>query len=395
MNLGFVFGYGFRPFFFLAAAWGALAVPLWLLAYAGVAGAVTAHADRYWHAHELVYGYAAAAIGGFLLTAIPNWTGRKPVGGWLLGGLVALWLVGRLGMCVGQGTGWVVAAVDLAFVPALMAVAAREIVGGRNWRNLVVLIFLGLLAGANVWYHATLLAGAAPSPALRLAIATLVMLIVFIGGRITPGFTRNWLVKQGIRRLPPEFGMMDRLALAGTAPALVSWVIEPAAAVTGGLAAAAATLLGLRLARWRGLAARVEPLLLVLHAGYAFVPIGFLLVAAHAFGALPTPDAALHAWTAGAVGTMTVAVMTRATLGHSGRALVATPGTVLIYGAVVLGAALRIIAPLVPAAFLPLLQAGGVAWAAGLAAYVAVYGPILLGLDAGRRQPTPSISPRS
>src|SRR5690606_36137038 len=142
-----------------------------LAAFAGVAGSDLAFGDRHWHGHELVFGYAAAAIGGFLLTAIPNWTGRRPVGGWLPGALVAVWLVGRVAMLTGFATGWVPAAVDLAYLPLLAAIAGREIVAGRNWRNLIVLPFLGLLFAGNLWFHWALAQEGVAALPLRFTVA--------------------------------------------------------------------------------------------------------------------------------------------------------------------------------------------------------------------------------
>jgi len=374
-----VLNHAFRICFLLAAMWAAAAVPLWLLSYAGALSLSNVYGEMAWHAHEMLFGYAALVVCGFLFTAIPNWTGRLPVAGWPLAILVLIWLAGRLAMLNADRIGTMATAViDVAFLAAVLAVAGREIIAGKNWRNLRVLVLVFWLLLANVAFHASVLSGDATDLSLRGSVGALVALITLVGGRLAPSFTRNWLVKRGTDRLPAPFGRLDAIAIASGVVALLLWVISPSSAATGAVAALAALLLTWRLARWRGWATRPEPLLLILHLGYAFVPLGFALLAGNTWrpDMIPT-SAVIHAWTAGAVGTMTLAVMTRSSLGHTGHALTATPATVAIYVAIVSAALLRVAAPFASQWQYGLLNVSGAAWTLAFLIFVASYGPIL------------------
>jgi uncharacterized protein involved in response to NO len=376
-----LFAAGFRPFFLCAAAWAALAVPLWLLAFAGAIEIPTALTPATWHVHEMIFGYGAATVAGFLLTAIPNWTGRLPLQGRPLAGLVLLWLLGRAAVLVSArfgGAGFAAIA-DLAFPLVFLAVVAREIVAGRNWRNLPMVGALALLLAGNGLVHAEALGWSTTAAAgNRLGIATLLMLISLVGGRIVPSFTRNWLVKQQSgAATPASFDAFDRVAMALTALALVAWVAAPDTLIAPIMELAAGVALAGRLARWRGGRTWREPLVLVLHLGYGWLALGFILLGlSHFVPALP-PTAALHALTAGAVGTMTLAVMTRASLGHTGHALTARPGTIAIYALVNLAALLRLAAPFGASEYLALLSLAGAAWSAAFGLFVLLYAPIL------------------
>jgi uncharacterized protein involved in response to NO len=377
-----LFSAGFRPFFLCAAAWAALAVPLWLFAFAGHIEVPSRLAPTTWHVHEMVFGYAAATVAGFLLTAIPNWTGRMPLQGGPLIGLVLLWLIGRVAVLVSAHLGGaaIAAVADLAFPAVFVAVIAREIVTGRNWRNLPMVGALTLLLAGNCLVHAEALGGWASAAAgNRLGIATLLMLITLIGGRIVPSFTRNWLAKAlPGDALPAPFDAFDRIVMALTALALVVWVVRPDGPVAAPLEIAAGVALAARLARWRGGGTWREPLVLVLHLGYGWLALGFILLGVSEYIAWLPPTAALHALTAGAIGTMTLAVMTRASLGHTGGALVAGRGTVAIYALVTLGALLRLLAPLGGSEYLLLLWLAGLAWSGAFGLFVLLYGPALM-----------------
>jgi uncharacterized protein involved in response to NO len=376
-----VFSAGFRPFFLLAGLWSAVAVPVWLYAYAAGLALPGALPAVIWHVHEMVFGFAFAAAAGFLLTAIPNWTGRLPLRGAPLAMLALLWLAGRAAVLLSSHLGAAVAAlIDLAFPVALMSVVARELVAGRNWRNLPMLAALALLFAGSLLVHLHALGLAYTGLAgNRLGVATLLMLIALVGGRIVPSFTRNWLAKHRPGgKMPAPTGPPDLAALAAAFAALAAWVAAPEAVVTQWLALAAGLALGLRLSRWCGLATVREPLLFVLHAGYGWLAFGLLLLGVNGIAPFLPPGAALHALTVGAVGTMTLAVMTRATLGHSGRALEAGAATTLAYLLVSLGALLRLAAPLAGEAFLALTLAAGAAWSAAFLLFVATYGRLLM-----------------
>ncbi len=371
--------HAFRTCFLLASLWAAAALPLWLMSYSGVITLDSAYGEMNWHAHEMVFGYAALVICGFLFTAIPNWTGRLPVSGWPLALLVLTWLAGRLAMLQATHLGLATAAViDLAFLAAMIAVAGREIVAGKNWRNLRVLVIVTWLLLANVAFHAAAISGAAADLSLRGSIGALIALITLVGGRLAPSFTRNWLVKQGATALPAPFGKLDAAGIGCAVVGLLLWIVAPDGVATSAVAALAAILLIGRLLRWRGWATRREPLLLILHVGYAFVPLGFLLLAVSAVRPDLVPiSAVVHAWTAGAIGTMTLAVMTRASLGHTGRALTATPATTAIYIAIVLAALLRVSAAFALEWRIALIDVAGAAWTAAFLLFAASYGPLL------------------
>jgi uncharacterized protein involved in response to NO len=324
----------------------------------------------------MVFGYAAATVAGFLLTAIPNWTGRMPLQGGPLAVLVLLWAVGRIAVLSSAGIGVESTAVlDLAFPLTFLAVVAREIMAGRNWRNLPMLAALALLLTGNLLVHLEAL-GVASTAELgnRIGIATLLMLISFVGGRIVPSFTRNWLTKQRPEiSAPAPFDVFDRVVLVATATALAVWVALPEAAVAPWVELVAGLALGVRLARWRSYATLREPLLWVLHLGYGWLALGFLLLAANRLVPLLPATTALHALTVGAIGTMTLAVMTRASLGHTGRPLTAGLGTTSIYVLITLAAVLRLLAPLDGAHYLLLLAMAGAAWSGAFGLFLLLY----------------------
>ena len=371
---------GFRPFFLVASVWAAVAIPLWLELYSGRASLPTLLQPLVWHVHEMVFGYAAATVAGFLLTAVPNWTGRLPLQGGPLAVLIGLWTVGRLAVLFSGAIGPIAAAVaDLSFPTVFLAVVAREIIAGRNWRNAPVMAALALLLAGNLLVHLAAL-DIADTAELgnRLGLATLLMLIALVGGRIIPSFTRNWLVKtQPAVTAPTAEGVFDRAVLALTALALLVWVYDPYGTLAVAAELAAGIGLTLRLARWRGLRTLREPLLLVLHLGYAWLALGLLFLGLDRLLLFLPPTAALHALTVGAIGTMTLAVMTRASLGHTGRPLKAGPVTIAIYLLITLAAVLRVLSPLSDEHAAMLLYAAGAAWSAAFGLFAIFYGRAL------------------
>jgi uncharacterized protein involved in response to NO len=359
--------------------WAALVVAVWLPLLAGSLTLPTAFAPIEWHVHELTYGYVPAVVAGFLLTAVPNWTGRLPVTGGPLLALVALWAAGRLGVLLSARIGMAgAAAIDLAFLAVLIGVMAREIVAGGNLHNLKVLVLVGLLLVGNAVFHAEAILAQNGGYGTRIGIGAIILLIVLIGGRIVPSFTRNWLARARPGRLPASFGRLDAIAVAAAAAAIPAWIAWPYAAPTAALAAAAGLLHAVRLGRWAGYRTAGEPLVLILHIAYAFVPVGFALLALSiAAPGLVAASGALHGWTVGAIGTMTLAVMTRASLGHTGQALTASPAARLIYAAIVIAAAARILC-----AFDiwrdTLLTVSAAAWVLAFAGFAASFGPMLV-----------------
>ncbi len=374
-----LFSYGFRPFFLAAAAWAAFGILLWLPQFEGEITLPTAMPPLDWHVHEMIYGYIAAAVAGFLLTAIPNWTGRLPVCGPSLALLAALWLAGRLAILTSAVIGGAVAAVvDVSFLVALAAVVAREIVAGKNWRNLRVLAIFAVLITGNIVFHAEVLYSGAAEYGPRIGIAAVILLIALIGGRIVPSFTHNWLVRNNPGRVPVPFGRFDAVSLAGSAVALATWIAFPTNAAAGVLLILAGVLQAGRLARWAGDRTWADRLVAVLHVAYAFLPLGFLLLgSAVLWPAELPPSAGLHAWTVGAFGLMTLAVMTRASLGHTGQPLRASPATQAIYALAAIAAVARIAAAL--AGGMALLHVAAFAWIAAFGGFVIVFGPLLAG----------------
>jgi uncharacterized protein involved in response to NO len=371
---------GFRPFFLGSGLWAAAALTVWIAMLTQGIALPSRFDPLAWHIHEMLFGFVMATIGGFLLTAIPNWTGRLPVRGLPLLVLAGSWLLGRIACLVSAALpAWLATGADLLFPVLLAAAAAREIIAGRNWRNLVVLGPVSLLGVANLLMHLEA-NGAAIPPGLgwRLGLGAIIVLITVIGGRIVPSFTRNWLAKRPGAALPASQGRLDLAALVVLPVGLALWVAWPDLRAAGVVLLCAAALHLCRLARWRGLSTRAEPLLLVLHIGYAWVVLGVALLGLVTLGVDIPPSAAIHALTAGAIGTMTLAVMTRATRGHAGRPLAADRPTVLIFALVILAALARIAAALSTGWFLPLLVASAALWIAAFACFVLAYAPMLL-----------------
>jgi uncharacterized protein involved in response to NO len=320
-----LFSYGFRPFFLFAGLFAVAVIPMWWLIWRGDVSISGHLAPTDWHIHEMIFGYGAAVVAGFLFTAVPNWTGRMPTRGWPLAVLLALWLLGRVGVAGVLPIGPVVAVVvDQMFLLAVAAMIAREIVAGRNWKNLKVLVPVSLLWAANILFHIEALTNGIADTGRRLGIAILIFLIMLIGGRIVPSFTRNWLAQRRSERLPQAFNRFDGACILTGAAALICWVAAPFHDVSVFVGFAAAALHLIRLLRWRGLATWRSPLLLMLHVAYLMVPLGLASIGAGAAG-LVGPAVSAHLLGIGAVAGMTLAVMMRATMGHTGRPLVAGP----------------------------------------------------------------------
>ena len=374
-----LFSQGFRPFFLLAGLWAPTGLLLSLAMLFGFVDLPIIGAAMSWHAHEMLFGFVAAAVAGFILTAVPNWTGRLPLQGAPLAILVALWFAGRLAMVFGDALGAVLAgAIDAAFLIALIAAVAREIIVGGNWRNLPIVGALTALAAANLLFHAEAAewtdTGGVPT---RLGLAVIVVMVALIGGRVVPSFTRNALAKANEEKLPAAMGPLDALHMAATVAAGLIWAAAPEGAVTGAALLLAAALGVLRLARWRGTRTFGEPLLWSLHLGYLWLAVALALLGLAALTEAIPVTAGIHALTAGAFGTMILAVMSRATLGHTGRPLSAGAGLAGAYLLVGSAAALRIAATITDRASDTLLVLSAASWCAAFLAFLAVCGPML------------------
>jgi len=378
-----LFSYGFRSFFLGAAIFCGLAVPAWVLIFSGAGNAAFLYAPRDWHVHEMLFGFLPAVITGFLLTAIPNWTGRSPVKGMPLMLLWALWLGGRLVMAMPWLTPLVSAIVDGAFLVVLVGMVWREMAGSGNWGLAPMGTLISLYAGANMLFHVLALRGAETDLPERMALAVVIMLLTFIGGRVTPNFTRNFVVQERMTERPAPFSRFDVVSLVLVGVAAVAWMVQPQVLGTGWALVAAGSANLVRLLRWRGWVTWREPLVLILHLGYGWLVLSLLALGGAILGLGLKATDAVHVLTTGAVGAMTLGVMTRASLGHTGRPLHAGSLTIAIYVLVNLGAMVRVFGP---AAGLPtnlMLGLAAVGWSGAYILFAVLYGPFLVrpGID--------------
>ncbi len=354
---------GHRPLFLLTGIWSVLAMAAWM---AGLGGLLPASADTIgmsWHGHEMLFGFAGAALGGFLMAAVPNWTGTGPFRGTIVVVLVGLWLAGRVGNLM-PGLGWL----DLAFLPVVALLALGRIVRARNHRNIQVPLMLLALAGLDTWHHLD-----ADARALRPAVHVVVALVALVGGRVVPAFTRNALRRQGLEVDCTTPKWLDRLAVPSVLAVAVAEMAVPSSMTTAALAALSALILLARMRHWQSLATIRQPILWILHLGYIWLPVGLALEASAVFAGWPSPFAALHGLTAGAIGVMVLAVASRAGLGHSGRPLVVGPAITLAYVLVLASAAVRVFATGASAIFV-----AGTLWCLGFGLFAWVYAPILV-----------------
>ncbi len=372
------FSYGFRPFFLGAALFAGVAVPVWILMLTGTGNQVLLSTARDWHVHEMLFGFLPAVIAGFLLTAVPNWTDRPAIQGRELMMLFTLWLAGRVAMAIPPAIPMVSAIVDGAFLVALVGLLWRELAAGKSWGHAPVAVAISLYAAANITFHVLALSGTETDLALRLALALDLFLLTFIGGRLTPNFTREFLAGLGNRERPTPFSRFDGLSIALVLMAAGAWTVQPQASVTGWIfVAAGAVNLG-RLLRWYGWLTWREPLVLSLHVGYGWLTLSMLVLGFALLGIGLAKEDAVHALTTGAVGVMTLAVMTRASLGHTGRPKQAGPATICMYLLVTLGAALRVFGPGTGLPTNLVFGLAAVSWSGGYLLFALIYGPFLL-----------------
>lgn len=375
-----ILSYGFRPFFLFGGLYTGLSILLWLPQFYGELALATLFAPVDWHVHELYFGFLPAIVTGFLFTAVPNWTGRMPLQGNALLALLLLWLAGRVAVTFSTHIGWQWALiVDSAFLIAVAIVIAREIIAGANWRNLKVLLPLLVLAAANIAFHLEAHFVGVSDISRRLAALAAITLIMLIGGRVIPSFTRNWLVRENPGRLPAAFSRFDMVSIALGIAALGVWTAFPESLGAAVTMAAAALLHFIRLGRWAGDRTLRDPLVWILHAGYLFVPVGFALIAAAIL--LPehvSPLAGVHAFGVGAVGGMTLAMMVRASLGHTGQALRAGPAVSFLFLAVLAAAVARILAAVTDSHTGLSLHVAAFAWMVAFCGFAVVVGPALV-----------------
>jgi uncharacterized protein involved in response to NO len=364
---------GFRPFFLLVGLWAVIALGAWIAMLEGGSALPSRFAPMDWHIHEMIFGLVMAAITGFLLTAIPNWTSRLPVSGGPLALLAALWLAGRLAVMFSAFLSpFAASAIDLSFTGAVMFVAGREIVAGRNWKHVTVLVPLSLMFAGNLLMHL-----GQTGTGWRLAMAAITFMVALIGGRIVPSFTRNRLKKEGIAEPQPTPGPLVAGSLLSLSAGMIGWAFAASPRGFGLLLLFSAGLHAIMLAQWKGAATWREPLLLILHVGYGWLVFGLLLLGLSLFDLGIPESAAVHALTAGAFAVMILAVMTRASLGHTGRALHANRLTIWLYAFANLAALLRVGAALSPEFSTLLIRLSALFWINAFLLFVADYAPIL------------------
>jgi len=370
-----VLALGFRPFFLAAGAAAVLDVAIWLAMLRGLWPQPSHLAGIAWHAHEMLFGYLAAVLAGFLLTAVRNWTGMPTATGARLAALLGLWLAGRLAPWLGLPP-WIAALVDLAFLPALAWALWRPLWHGPNPVNRVFLaVFAGMIL-ANAFVHLDalgLLPGGA-SRGYRLMLDLMVLVILLVSGRVMPFFIRSVIADAR----PRTFASLERLTFAMATAFLVADVIAPFDSIAGGLSIMLGLIQVVRLVGWHDRRVWVTPMLTVLQAGLLWLALGLILDGLPAFTSIPARGA-LHALTIGAIGVLTLGMMARVAVGHTGRAMEASPLTLVAFVCINLAAVLRGLGPLLdPARYHIWLMAGGVGWILAFGLFLWVHAPMLV-----------------
>ncbi|QKG72182.1 NnrS family protein [Erythrobacter mangrovi] len=370
---------GFRPFFLGAGLWAVVVIPVWLWSLEMGTMRIGALDPLAWHRHEMLFGFVGAAITGFALTAVPNWTGRLPIAGWPLAALAIWWLTARLvPFVLPELPLTLLALIDAGFYLGLAGLILREILQAKN-RNIPVALVIALFAIADLLDYAGLAGLVTTDYGVRVGITLTVILVSLIGGRIVPSFTRNWLQKEQIGgELPNGPNRFDLAVIFVTAAALIAWTLAGSTPAVSTALMLAGALQAVRLARWRGWRTLASPIVLVLHLGYAWIPLGLLLLGGAGFYAWLPQSAGIHALAVGALAGMILAVMTRATLGHTGRVLHAGPATRASYLALHLAAIARVCASLIPAYYLLLLRSSAALWIAAFGLFLLAYVPLML-----------------
>jgi uncharacterized protein involved in response to NO len=369
-----LFALGFRPFFLLAGISAVLLVPLWIHSFSGASAAFVYYDPLTWHGHEMLFGYSVAVIAGFLLTATQNWTGLPTANGKALVGLALVWLGGRVLPFFAPP--WLIAAVDLSFLPLLGIAIALPILRSRQRQQLVFLLVLAALTVANLMVHLQLL-GFEPSSArlgLKLATYLVILLVVILGGRVIPFFTDRGLGGETSR----SWKTVEILSIASLPLLVVMDLASAPQLAIAVLAGLAALLHAIRLYGWYQTAIWRVPLLWVLHLGYAWIVIGLLLLALGVGGYI-NPLLYLHAFTLGTIGGMTLGMMARVSLGHTGRELKVGWPLSTAFALINLAAVTRIILPLFYAQSYNLwIMLAGIFWTLAFALFLLVYAHILI-----------------
>lgn len=369
------FSAGFRTFFFSAALFAGIAVFLWLFLY------IDNSADLFpnklnplaWHVHEMLFGYLSAVIAGFLLTAIPNWTGQPGLCENKILSLFIIWCLGRICMFF-LWPSVLAVFIDSLFLIILAAYAWVAIILAGLKRNIIICILITLLALSNIFFHGQYYFAESYGLGQRAAVAIILVLMSIIGGRVIPVFTTNWLEKKNVKSLPVVQGKLDIFCIIFTVISLSLWVVKPWSLYTGMFLVINGLSHIYRMSRWRFTATLTEALLWILHVAYFWLAIAILLLGCQIlFPDLFPGNMAIHAVTSGAAAVFPIAIMTRATLGHSGCQLTADSITVLIYFLVMAGALIRVLAVYVSGNYTLLIFISGILWASGFLVFCIHY----------------------
>jgi uncharacterized protein involved in response to NO len=371
---------GFRPFFTLAAIFAVLFVPAWVGMVSGAWPAPRWLSPSLWHAHEMVYGLVSAAVAGFLLTAVPSWTSARPLSDARLAMLAALWLQGRIAMLAASALSpMLVAVLDLSFAISLLAVLTPPLLRAEQRRNRIFILALAIFLAGNALFHSDALGlwPGAGAVAARVAVDAALLLVVLVGGRIIPAFTQSALLRAGTPGTLRSHRWLDQASIVLTAAVAAADLLAPGTRVGGALKLSAALTLALRMTGWQPMWSRRDPLLWSLHAGFACAPCGLVLLALPDLRFAVSPMAGLHLLAIGCFGTLILSVMSRVSLGHTGRELRAPRALPLAYAAMLLAAIVRVTGALLPGHSRLSTLVAGALFASSFAIFLVVYLPIL------------------
>jgi uncharacterized protein involved in response to NO len=376
-----LFAYGFRSNFFLAGVAAMLLIPLWAMSFVTGTSLGSGWPPTLWHAHEMLFGFIASAIAGFMLTAVPSWTGQKGFAGAPLGALAAVWLSARL--LIASSSLWppvVPAIVDLAFLPFLAVLVMIPLLRSKN-RNSPLLLVLSAFWLTNLVFHIALIRGDAPLArhSLIVGIDIVLFLVTVIGGRIVPAFTTAALRQQGVDGVLRSRTVITVMSVAAMGCIIASDVFWPDSRIAGIIAGVTALIQFLRLLQWRTLHTLRQPIVWILHLAYAWLPLGLALKAAALLGGYGIAAFWLHALTIGSLTTMITAVMTRASLGHTGRALTVHPLITAAYVLLTAAALVRVFGFYAGLSYPLVITWAAIFWTTSFALFVGVYTPILWG----------------
>ncbi|MCP5090541.1 MAG: NnrS family protein [Gammaproteobacteria bacterium] len=376
------FAYGFRPFFLLAGVYAAIGMAVWLWTYTTESSPPWSLPPQLWHSHEMLFGFIGAAVAGFVLTAVPSWTGSRGFAGTPLVALVILWFAGRIVFALPDAIPLIfVSLADALFLPAVIVTIAPSLFRTRN-RNMVLLLVITAFWAADLVFLRAAYAGdiATASAALRVGIDVILFLLTIIAGRIVPSFTANALRKHGMDVSLRSTKTVERGVIVAMIAYIAVDVFSAFRMLIVAVSAIAAALHFLRMTGWHSLKSRHEPIVWILHVAYLWLPIGLTLRALFLSGGFAWAAHWQHALAAGAAATMILAVMTRASLGHTGRPLVVAPAIIVAYVSLVLAVAVRVFGPaLLPVSYTAIILAAGSLWVLTFLLFAIVYVPILLG----------------